>query len=325
MKIFEIMSQEQRMRIVEDLSKAIKPNISFYLMAALSAMVVTYGFLANSIALIITGIILSPLFSTVFAFSLSIIKGDIHLMRKSLHSAGSSILLGFAVAIMMTLILPNASVTPEILERIRPNIFDLIIGVAAGIGTGYLLTKENVHIFIPGVAMSILLVPPISVAGIGLTLREYNILGGASLLFATNLVALISGNSLILWLRGFVPYWSSEAHEEVKKKLIVTGLVLVLFAAPLIYIMISVINETAISHNISNVLTQQLEESRHATIIDQEFSQTKKGLIIDITLRSPKIITSNTATIIKGMLEEKLKKKVILNLNVISVKKLNTE
>jgi len=325
MKIFDIISQEQRMKITEELFKTVQPTATFYLMTVMSSLVVTYGLLINSIALVFIGVVVSPLFSTIFAFALSLIKADIHLMRKSIHSAATGILVSFAVAILFTLLVPGAGVTPALMERMRPNIFDLIISVAVGVGAGYLLTREGVGPYLPGLAMAILLVPHVSVAGIGLTLRRYDVLGGASLLLVTNLIALIAGNSIIFWVRGFIPYWSSEANEEIKKKLFVTMMVLLILAAPLTYVMFSVINQTSVSNKISNVLMQQLGAIKKAQVISYDFSELKTGYTIDVMLRSPERIDSRMARGIKNMLEEKLNKKVSLNISVVEFKQISAK
>jgi uncharacterized membrane protein len=325
MKIFEIISQEQRMKIVEDLSKAVRPSFPFYFMTVLSTLIVAYGLLSSSCALIIVGVFLSPLPSSVFAFSLSLIKGDIHLMRRSIHSAATCVLLGFAVSIVLVLIVPGASVSSEMLARTKPNIFDLIMGLAAGLGTGYILTREGVWFFLPGIVLALLLVPPIGVAGIGLALRNYGMLGGASLLFTTYLISMITGNSIIFWGRGFIPYWSSRAHEEVKKKLFLTVLILIIVAAPLIGVMVSVINQTAVSNTISSVLTQELAAGEGTQIISYTFDETKSAFDVDVTLRTSKHISTGMVRSVKSALEGELKKSVELKLNIISFKELSAK
>jgi|GEM_PF-2480791 len=324
MKFFEIISQEQRMKIAEELAKAIQPGLSFYLMTAMSSLIVTYGLLSDSIALIFIGIVLSPLFAAIFAFSLSLIKGDIHLMRRAVHSASTSILLALAVAILLTLVSPVSGVTPSMIERMRPNIFDLMIALVVGVGTGYMLTREGIGPYLPGLAIAILLAPQVSVAGIGLTIRRYDIVGGASLLLLTNLVAIILGNSAIFWVRGFIPYWSSEAHEEIKKKLLVTFVILLILAAPLGYIMFSVINQTALSNRISSVLKQQLGMVKNVQIINYDFDEDNERFVVNVTLRSPKQMDAKMARNIKNVLERHLNKEVSLNLNVVQFQELNS-
>ncbi len=92
---------------------------------------------------------------------------------------------------------------------------DLGVALASGAAGAYALSRKGVSAALPGVAIAAALVPPLATVGIGLSLGQGQIAGGALLLFLTNLVAIIAAGGLVfLWL-GFRPLPGQEARTRV--------------------------------------------------------------------------------------------------------------
>jgi uncharacterized membrane protein len=64
------------------------------------------------------------------------------------------------------------------------------------------MSRPNLSSALPGVAIAAALVPPIATAGITMSRREFPLSGGACLLFLTNIVAIILGTAVSLWMVG---------------------------------------------------------------------------------------------------------------------------
>ena len=54
----------------------------------------------------------------------------------------------------------------EMVARTRPNLFDLLVAVLAGLAGAYALVKERLSPVLPGVAISTAIVPPLANAGL---------------------------------------------------------------------------------------------------------------------------------------------------------------
>jgi len=88
----------------------------------------------------------------------------------------------------------------EITSRTSPNFIDLIIALAAGAAGAFAKTRREVADALPGVAIAVALVPPLSVIGIGLALASNTLAVGSTVIFITNLVGIIfSGLIIFIW------------------------------------------------------------------------------------------------------------------------------
>jgi len=78
----------------------------------------------------------------------------------------------------------------------------LLVAIASGAAGGFAVSREDALDALPGVAIAISLVPPLSVVGISLVEGQFYAARGALLLFLTNLLAiLLAGGSVFLLLR----------------------------------------------------------------------------------------------------------------------------
>ena len=75
---------------------------------------------------------------------------------------------------------------------------DLIIALAAGTAGAIAIVREDVAEVLPGVAVSISLVPPLCVAGTAFAYGQPELALGALLLFATNFFAILLVGGLVL-------------------------------------------------------------------------------------------------------------------------------
>ena len=56
----------------------------------------------------------------------------------------------------------------EIMSRVKPTLIDFGIAMAAGAAGAFANTRRSISTAMPGVAIAVALVPPLSVVGIGL-------------------------------------------------------------------------------------------------------------------------------------------------------------
>ena len=110
----------------------------------------------------------------------------------------------------------------EMLSRAFPSLLDLGVAMASGAAGAYSLSRESIRNSIAGVAISVSLVPPLAVAGIGLALGSKatadiglsfkdiglfsggtDIAVGAIILFLTNLVAILVLAGIVMTLHGY--------------------------------------------------------------------------------------------------------------------------
>lgn len=128
---------------------------------------------------------------------------------------------------MATNLMPLNLLTDEMSSRLTPNILDLMVAIISGIAGAY--AKTEVAKSLAGVAIAVVLIPPLSVVGIGIGWGNTQIMYGSFLLFATNLAGITLSAALTFFIMGFSPV------KRATKGIVLTSLFLLIVTIPLLY------------------------------------------------------------------------------------------
>jgi uncharacterized hydrophobic protein (TIGR00271 family) len=179
--------------------------------------------------------LVAPLMGPLVAAGLALAQGNFKLFRSALLVCGSGILIALVASLLFGALNPGFEPSMEIEARGDPDFLDLIIAFASGMVAAYAMGRPNVSGTLAGVAIAAALLPPLAVVGIGLTNNHPLVAGFAAILFATNLVAIILGATLIFRLLGmrtiedkaYVPVW-------VRRSTVLFVFLTLILAAPLV-------------------------------------------------------------------------------------------
>lgn len=187
----------------------------FATLLAISVVISTLAVLQDSTAVVIGAMLIAPLMTPIMGTAVSVISGRPGPALRSF----AVVLGGVTGAIGLSWILaawvpevPSLFLNPQITSRTAPTTIDLLIALAAGTGGAYALVRSDVSDSLPGVAIAVALVPPLTVVGITLDGGEYALAWGAFLLFTTNLVSIILAASVIFVITGIAPL------EEIRRR-----------------------------------------------------------------------------------------------------------
>jgi len=206
--------------------------VKFFVLLFLATVIAAGGLIGNSTAVIIGAMIVAPLMTPMMAASLAIITGDGRNIVQSVAIVAIGVVFVIVIAGLMALIMPaGARVTPEILARTSPRLLDLAVALAAGAAGAFALGREDVSDALPGVAIAVSLVPPLSASGILLVAGEPGLAGGAFLLFFTNFVAIVAAGVILLALMGYASLarrLEGRAARRTASLVIVVAMVLII-------------------------------------------------------------------------------------------------
>lgn len=199
-------------------------SLNYWLEIVLSAGIAALGLVLNSPAVIIGAMLISPLMGPIMATGLALASGDLYLAIKAIGNLILSISLAVAFSALIVWFLPFHSVTEEILERTNPTLLDLGVALFSGLAGSVAVCRvgggDGVTT-LPGVAIAVALMPPLCTIGFGLgSGANMRIMGGAGLLFLTNLVAIVASAFLVFLLTGMnAPEVRSEMEHSRKGEL----------------------------------------------------------------------------------------------------------
>jgi uncharacterized hydrophobic protein (TIGR00271 family) len=199
------LTQDRREEVYANMQQAAEPTVDFFVLITLSAIIAALGLLQNSAAVIIGAMLVAPLMSPILAMAMGLVRGNLQMLAVAAEATVKGVALAIFVGAIVTIISPFDAPTSEILGRTHPNILDLLVALASGAAAGYAISRKEVAAAMPGVAIAAALVPPLCVAGYGIGVSDLDIAVGASLLFTTNLIAIVFSAALTFLALGFHP------------------------------------------------------------------------------------------------------------------------
>ena len=188
-------------------------SLTYWLEIFFSAGIAAFGLVESSPAVIIGAMLISPLMAPIMGTGLALAIGDLYLGIKAVVNLLVSVVASIAFSGFLVWLLPFHSATAEIIARTNPNLLDLGIALLCGLAGSVVVCRGGGEAVtaLPGVAIAVALMPPLCTVGFGLGGGlNLAIMAGGSLLFLTNLVAIVASAFLVFLLVGL-------NTEEVRK------------------------------------------------------------------------------------------------------------
>ncbi|MEM7590687.1 MAG: TIGR00341 family protein [Cyanobacteria bacterium P01_A01_bin.83] len=288
------------------------PSLNFYILLGLSGVIATLGLLANSVAIIIGAMIIAPLIGPITGIAYATTVANRRLLRRSFLTLITGVLFTVFISFLMALLVGLKSVTPEILARTNPTLIDLVIALAAGAAGAFANTRRRIADALPGVAIAVALVPPLSVIGIGLALRNGSLSFGAAVLFVTNLTGIIFSGVIILLLQSY------GSVRRAKQGLIFSVAMLIILGLPLGWSLKGLILQNNVRYNVNHIIRQEVSTTLDSEIRSIEVDSQQSPILVEMEV----VATSNTMnrdrlTLIKNQLTNELERPVDLKVKVL--------
>ncbi|MCY1009580.1 DUF389 domain-containing protein [Nannocystis pusilla] len=196
----------RRAEIVRDMySRHRSDAVSYWLQLVLATGIATLGLVLSSTGVVIGAMLISPLMSPIVGLGMGLAVGSPLLTLRSMFRVAASIVWVVALAAALTVGLPFHETTTEIAARTSPTVLDLAVAAFCAMAAGFTTARQSADTTsaAAGTAIGISLVPPLCVAGYGLGVSQWNIAGGALLLFTANFCAIIFCSALLFIGLGF--------------------------------------------------------------------------------------------------------------------------
>lgn len=293
------------------------PSFSFHFMLGLSTIIATLGLLSNSAAVIIGAMIVAPLMGPIVGMAYSTAMGNRKLLRRSSFTVLKGILLTIGVSWVVTSIIGLETVDTEIMSRVKPTLIDFGIAMAAGAAGAFANTRRSISSALPGVAIAVALVPPLSVVGIGLAQGDGSIAFGALLLFLTNLICIVFFGSLVFLFQSY------GNLDRAKKGLAMSTAIMFLLGIPLTLSMRELIIKKNVRHQIENFILYKTETFANADVNSIQVIPQDGYLKVYIEVAAPlNSISQNKIEQVRNTLARHIGKEIYLDVEVIPMRRL---
>ncbi|MBC2716575.1 MAG: TIGR00341 family protein [Desulfobacteraceae bacterium] len=248
-----------RFRVIyQEIKDGSEPGLRFYILVAVSTLIAGFGLMANSTAVVIGAMLVAPLMTPIFGMSLALIRGNSDLLGKSIRAEIAGVVASIIMGYLLGILAPVVEVTPEMLARTAPNLFDLLVAVLAGFAGSYAMVDEKISPALPGVAIATAIVPPLANCGLCFALGSYIGGIGSFLLFFANFLSVLLVASITFTVFGLARRFETISKKDIIKRF---GLAFVSFCIVAIFLtdaLYKMASDKRLELNIRSVLTSEV-------------------------------------------------------------------
>jgi len=207
--IFNNITSSDKNQIIKDLIENSSPRRDFFMMTALSALMATFGILLNNTPILIGAMLVAPLLYSILSLGLGVVILDKKLILRSIITISKSFALCIALSAGVGLIFKEKA------QNIIGNFFlfadDISIGyfivaIISGLAGALATIKPNMNEAMPGIAISVALVPPVSALGIALSLLDSVMIHQSFNIFVINVIGVLIASIFIFATSSFASY-----------------------------------------------------------------------------------------------------------------------
>ncbi|WP_299160283.1 DUF389 domain-containing protein [uncultured Eudoraea sp.] len=224
-----------------------------------SIFIASIGLNANSTAVVIGAMLISPLMGPILGVGMSIAINDIDTLRRSLKNFTVMVVISILTAYLFFEFFPLRDESSELLARTEPDIRDVLIAFFGGFALVIARAKRGtVATVIFGVAIATALMPPLCTVGFGLAIGNWEYATGAIYLFIINTIFIAVATVIVLKLLRFpmVKYINSKKRRFLAR---ITTLIALLVMIPAIITFYNVWQKSRYMSQAQDLIQQTIE------------------------------------------------------------------
>lgn len=205
---------------VEHLVEESHADGDYYLFLTFGAFITTLGLLINNPVVIVGAMLVAPILFPILALGMGVVTASREAISRSVRNLAKSIILVIIVSALTAFLINQTEVTEQLILVSSPNFLFFLIAFFSGVVAAYSWAKQNVSSSLPGVAITVSLLPPISAVGIAMTLGMRDVFSGSLMLFFINLLGIALASIVVFSLFGFSAlgrFQDEKIEEEIKE------------------------------------------------------------------------------------------------------------
>ncbi|MDA0356581.1 MAG: DUF389 domain-containing protein [Bacteroidetes bacterium] len=240
-----------------------------------SVFVASIGLNANSPAVVIGAMLISPLMGPILGIGLSVAMNDIDTLKKSLVNFAVMVVLSVLTAYLFFELFPLSQDSSELLARTKPDIRDVLIAFFGGLALIIAKTKKGtIASTIFGVAIATALMPPLCTVGFGLAKGGslgWEYAAGALYLFTINTIFIGLATFLVLKVLRFPMqrYANSNRRKLVARLASILAIVVMI---PAVYTFIQVYKKNVFETQAGAFIQNEIRVNKELQLLSVEVS-----------------------------------------------------
>lgn len=188
---FRAIEEKDKAAVVRKLLQSSTPNFDFFYLTGLSILMATLGLLVDSAAVVIGSMLIAPLLYPILGVALGLVMSNGEVLTRSVLTLTKALLIGLVLSILATILFGGDVITNEMLLRTDPSLIHFLVAVVAGAAVSFALAQPEWSETLPGIAISVALIPPLAVVGSGIALLDIEIISGSVVMLLMNMCGII--------------------------------------------------------------------------------------------------------------------------------------
>ncbi|RMD58980.1 DUF389 domain-containing protein [Candidatus Parcubacteria bacterium] len=201
--LFKI-SQSERHQFCQTIIESSSPRADFYFLVLLSALIVSLGIVHNNLILVIGGMLVTPLLSPILAIALGLVVWD----WKTVYWSGRTFLAALGLTFLVTATVGWAFARGplsqlQLVKMMEASWFSFLVALIAGVAASYTWAKPELNNNLPGVAITVTLMPPLAIMGLAAPLQDWVVLDKAIRVLFLNIGGIILASIIVFLFMEF--------------------------------------------------------------------------------------------------------------------------
>ena len=305
---------KHRREIYEDVAQQSRPSGSYYVMMALSTVIAAYGLMINSAPVVVGAMLVAPLMGPIFGIALALVSANRRLLWQSLQSEIFGILIALFVGALIGLAPLRLPFGSDWLVRTQPTLHDLAIALASGLAGAYAMLDDRVSPALPGVAISVAVLPPLATCGLAAAAANWEMAWGAMQLFIANFFAIQVAAAVVFSLFGMLrvkrdPRARREEEEGLKamqfmKRFSLSFAVLLIMAAFMTQTLVAYVTDRRLTDTVEAHLTAAVGTISGARLADTSVARENGDLLVTARVFTPRVFEAEEVGAIEDRIAE---------------------
>jgi uncharacterized hydrophobic protein (TIGR00271 family) len=267
-------------------------------------LIASIGLNVNSTAVIIGAMLISPLMGPIMGVGLGIGINDYELVKKGVRNLIIATIISVVASTLYFWITPLHETSSELLSRTSPSIWDVFIAGFGGLAGIIAATRKHKSNAIPGVAIATALMPPLCTAGFGLASGNiYFFLGAIYLYFINSIFICVATYLIVRYLKFHITEFEDKQYEKKVRRYIL--LIVLLTAAPSVYLAYRIVDKSIFENNARSFIQQELNY-KNTQVISKTYKYSRDGNEIDLLLLGDELTPLDIDSLQKRMPSYKL-------------------
>lgn len=193
----------EQKKTIDTLLNESRATGEFYLFLSFGAFITTLGLMLNNPVVIIGAMLIAPILFPIMALGMGISTSSKEAIIRSTNILLRSILVVFGISFVTAFLINQRELTDQIRLASTPNFIYVLVAFFSGVIASYSWVRQEAQKTLPGVAVTVSLLPPLSSVGISVSLLSRDVFSGAILLFFINLIGIVLASIVIFSLFNF--------------------------------------------------------------------------------------------------------------------------